>query len=220
MFTGIVREQGVVARAQRAGGLVRLTIQAPRTAAVVGVGESVCVSGVCLSVVSAQRGLLTFEVIGETQARTTLGRLRPGARVNLEPSLRITDRLSGHIVLGHVDGVGTIVRREERDGELVLRVRVPAALRRWLAPKGPIAVDGVSLTLDHAVAAPTFIVHLIPETLRQTTLGARRAGDRVNVELDYLAKVVGRPGTITRSGSRTETARRSPGTAGRPVRYR
>jgi riboflavin synthase len=190
MFTGIVREQGVVVRTRRAGGLLTITIQAPKTVAAAEVGESVSIGGVCLSVVAVRRGTLSVEAIGETQRCTTLGRLRPGARVNLERSLRLTDRLSGHVVLGHVDGVGTIVKRAQRAGELVLTVRSPSSLRRWLVPKGPIAVDGVSLTVGPSLTASTLTVHLIPETLRQTTLTALKVGDEVNLELDYLAKLM------------------------------
>lgn len=190
MFTGIIQEIGTVARIERTKGLIRLTIHAPKTASRVQPLESVAVNGVCLSVVNVRGATLAFEVIRETQQLTALSSLRSSHRVNLEPSLSVTDRLNGHLVFGHVDGVGTIVRRRQLAGELVLDIRLAQALRRFLVPKGPVAVDGVSLTVGKALGASTFTVHLIPETLRQTTLGLRAAGDRVNIELDYLAKLV------------------------------
>ena len=190
MFTGIVQELGTVARLERAKGLVRLAIQAPNTALRVQRVESVAVHGVCLSVVDIRPHTLIFEVIPETLRLTTLGALRAGSRVHLEPSLSVSDRLSGHILFGHVDGLGTVVRRRQRPGELALDIRVPPALRRFLVPKGPVAVDGVSLTVGEAPTASTFSIHLIPETLRLTTVGAKQVGDRVNLELDYFAKLV------------------------------
>jgi len=190
MFTGIIRETGTILRVERANGVARLTVHAPKTASRVGRLESVAVHGVCLSVVDVRRQAMLFEVIPETLRLTTLGGVRSGARVHLEPSLSVTDRLGGQILFGHVDGLGTVVRRRQRAGELVLELRVPAALRKFLVAKGPVAVDGVSLTVGESPSASTFRVHLIPETLRQTTLGARAVGDRVNLELDYLAKLV------------------------------
>jgi riboflavin synthase alpha subunit len=190
MFTGIIREQGTVARVERSKGLLRLSIHAPKTASQVAHRESVAVNGACLSVVAIRHGTMTFEIIRETQALTTLGSLRRGDRVNLEPSLGIADRLSGLVMFGHVDGIGTVVARRPRDGEVLLELRVERRLHSFLVSKGPVAVDGVSLTVGQVVRSSAFTVHLIPETTRQTTLGARRAGDRVNVELDYFAKLI------------------------------
>jgi riboflavin synthase len=190
MFTGIVQEIGTVSRIQRARGLVRLSLHAPKTAATVSRLESVAVNGACLSVVDVRPPRLLFEVIPETQALTTLGTLRAGSPVNLEPSLSVTDRLNGHLLLGHVDGVGTVTRRRQAQGELVLEIRVPRVLAGYLVPKGPVAVDGVSLTVGQVRRSGTLAVHLIPETLRQTTLRLRQRGDRVNLEVDYLAKLI------------------------------
>ncbi len=191
MFTGIVQEIGTVSRiGRRTDGVVRLTVGAPQTARQVGRLESVAVNGVCLSVVSAARSTLSFDLIRETQQLTTLGGLRAGDRVNLEPSLLPTDRLSGHVVFGHIDGVGTLIRRRQLPGELICAIRTPPALHAYLVPKGPVTVDGVSLTVGRSPGRSTFTVHLIPETLRQTTLGIRQAGDRVNVEIDYFAKLI------------------------------
>jgi riboflavin synthase len=190
MFTGIIQELGTVAQVRRTRGVLRLSIHAPKTASKVGRLDSVAVNGVCLSVVSLRQGTMTFEVIRETQTLTTLGRLHSGDRVNLEPSLGLTDRLSGHFVFGHVDGVGTVAARRQQSGEVRLDLRVPARLLRCVVAKGPVAVDGVSLTVGRVVRGGTFSVHLIPETMRQTTLGTQRVGSRVNIELDYVAKLL------------------------------
>ena len=190
MFTGIIQELGVVGRMERSKGLTRLSVHAPKTALRVRRLESVAVNGVCLSVVDVNQQAMVFEVIPETQRLTTLGTLRSGQRVHLEPSLSVTDRLSGHLVFGHVDAMGTVVKRRQAPGELVVEIRVAPSVRKLLVPKGPVAVDGVSLTVGASPTASTFSVHLIPETLRQTTLSLRKVGERVNVELDYFAKLI------------------------------
>ncbi len=190
MFTGIIQELGTVARIERSQGVVRMTISAPKTAARVQPLESVAINGVCLTVVGVRDGALRFEMIPETRRLTTLGSLRSGHRVNLEPSLSVSDRLGGQLLFGHVDGIGTITRRRQQGGELILEVRIGTALRRFLVPKGPVAVDGVSLTVGRSLTSTTFTVHLIPETLRQTILRSLVIGDRVNVEADYFAKLI------------------------------
>ncbi len=190
MFTGIIKEVGTVSRLQRTNGLVRLTVRAPKAAAAMSPLESVAVNGVCLTVASARRGALSFDLIPETQQRTALTGLRAGSAVHVEPSLALTDRINGHLLLGHVDGVGTVVRRQQAPGELRLEIRVPSGLRKWLVPKGPVAVDGVSLTVGRVRPGGIFTIHLIPETLRHTRLGALVAGAKVNIEVDYLAKLV------------------------------
>jgi len=189
MFTGIIQELGTVARIERHRGLTRLSIDAPKTAPRIQRLESVAVNGVCLTVVGSHRGLLTFEVIQHTQQLTSLATLRAGDRVNLEPSLSLTDRLGGHVLFGHVDGLGKILKRRSEQGEWSLDIGVAAALGTWLVPQGPVAVDGVSLTVGSVPSASRIRVHLIPETLRQTTLASRTVGDRVNIEIDYLAKL-------------------------------
>ena len=190
MFTGIVQEIGTVSRIERAKGVVRVAIQAPATARGLDPMDSVSVNGACLTVVAVRGGVLVFDMIPETQRLTSLAGLRRGDRVNLEPSLTLADRLNGHLVFGHVDGIGRVQRRIERAGELTLWIRMPGALRPWIVPKGPVAVDGVSLTVGGAVRNTQFSVHLIPETLRRTTLGRRQAGSAVNLEADYIAKVI------------------------------
>ena len=190
MFTGIIQEIGTIARIERSKGLVRLAIHAPLLASRVQWLESVAVNGVCLSVVNVRQGTLAFELIPETQRLTNLGSLRRDDRVNLEPSLTMTDRLNGHIVLGHVDGMGTVVKRRQLADELILDIRLAPLLRKFLVPKGPVTVDGVSLTVGEKLTHTTFPVHLIPETVRHTTLRSRQLGEQVNIEVDYFAKLV------------------------------
>ena len=190
MFTGIIRELGTVVARERADGVHRLRIHAPTLSRGLAVGESVAVNGVCLSAVQIRQGAVTFEMIPETCRLTTLGALRSGDRVNLEPSLTLSDRLNGHLGLGHIDGLGRICRRAQRAGEVTLEIQMSRDLRRYLVPKAPIAVDGVSLTVGGRLTPTTFAVFLIPETMRKTTLDGRRVGDVVNIEIDYLAKLV------------------------------
>lgn len=190
MFTGIVRELGTVAAVKRGREGDRLSIHAPKTAPRLAVGESLAVNGVCLSVVGIRDGALEFDVIPETRRRTNLGRLSSGDRVNLEHSLTLSDRLSGHLVLGHVDGMGRVLRVDNAKGETHVTIRIDRAVRRYLVPKGSIAVDGVSLTVGPTLSPTAFSVFLIPETRTQTTLGLRRVGDLVNIEADYFAKLI------------------------------
>ena len=189
MFTGIVRELATVERVERAKGLVRLALYAPATSQRLEPMESVAVDGVCLTVTGIRRRVILVEVIPETQRLTTLGTLRRGDQAHLEPSLTLSDRLGGHLLLGHIDGLGAVTKRRQRAGELILTIRVPPHLRPLIVPKGPVAIQGVSLTVG-SVGGSTIAVHLIPETLRRTTLGSCQVGDRVNLELDYLAKLV------------------------------
>ena len=189
MFTGIIRELGTIERVERANGLVRFAVYAPKIAPRLEPMESVAVDGVCVTAIAIRRRAIVFEAIPQTQRLTTLGGLRSGSRVHLEPSLSLVDRLGGQLLLGHVDGLGTVVARRQRAGELVVDIRVPPRLRALLVPKSPVAINGVSLTVG-VIRGSTCAVHLIPETLRRTTLGRLEAGDRVNVELDYVAKLV------------------------------
>jgi riboflavin synthase len=169
----------------------RLRIAAPTIAADAVLGESICVSGCCLTVVAAKEGTLEFEAGPETLARTTLGRLQAGSFVNLERSLRWSDRLGGHIVTGHVDCVGVLDERREMAPWCELWFRYPRQYAGHLVSKGSIAVDGVSLTVV-AVAGERFSVQLIPHTLSVTTLGTLAVGGEVNLETDMLAKYVER----------------------------
>jgi riboflavin synthase len=191
VFTGIVEAIGTVVAVEPAGDLLRIAVEAPALAAEARVGDSVAVRGACLTVTRAEAGRLHFEAVRETLARTALAELAPGARVNLERALRADSRLDGHVVQGHVDGVGRVreLRREGDDVRLV--VECPAQVAEHLVPKGSVAIDGVSLTVVGA-GETAFDVALIPHTLAATTLGALRPGDRVNLEADVLAKYVRR----------------------------
>lgn len=191
MFTGIVRERGKVVSVAGGEAGIRLELDAPETAPGVAVGDSVAVAGVCLTVVAAAAGRLSFDVVPETVSRTALGRLAGGDAVNVEPALRVGDALGGHMLQGHVDAVGA-VRAVGPEGE-GRRLWVDASddVLRYCVEKGSIAVDGVSLTVA-ALDGDGFAVALIPHTLAVTTLGALTAGDPVNLEVDVLAKYVER----------------------------
>jgi riboflavin synthase len=191
MFTGIVETVAEVETVRPEEPGRRLILRAASVAAEMVVGESVAVNGCCLTVVARDAGRLEFQAGPETLARTNLGVLKAGDGVNLERSLRLHDRLGGHLVSGHIDGVGIVDERLDDRQWSTFWFRVPAALTRQLAAKGSVAVDGVSLTLV-AVEDDRFSVQLIPHTLAVTTLGSRRPGDRVNIETDLLAKYVER----------------------------
>ena len=199
MFTGIVRERGRVASIGGGDAGLRLRVDAPRTAADVVVGDSVAVSGVCLTVVAVGDGALDFEAVPETLSRTALSRLAAGDAVNLEPALRVGDPLGGHVMQGHVDGVGSVRSVEpEGDGKRIW-IDAHADVVRYCVEKGSIAVDGASLTVA-ALDDAGFAVALIPHTLAETTLGSLAPGDAVNLEVDVLAKYVERllPSTMGR----------------------
>lgn len=192
MFTGLVSDVGVVERISPRQGGARLTLR-PKTlpADALALGESVACCGVCLTVVERGGGLVSFDAVPETLARTTIGAWRPGSPVNLERALAPSDRLGGHLVQGHVDAVGEVVRRTPEGQGARLRISLPAAIAPLVAEKGSIAVDGVSLTVA-AVARDAFEVALIPETLARTTLGAAEPGTKVNLEADVIARHVAR----------------------------
>jgi riboflavin synthase len=192
VFTGIVEERGRVRSLDADGEGARLLVECRTVADDAGIGASVAVNGVCLTVVNRDRGALGFDLSPETLARSTLAELGRGDPVNLERPLTLAAGLGGHLVQGHVDGVGT-VEALDRDGKgtVSMRVRVPRDLERYVAAKGSIAVDGVSLTVT-SVRDGRFSVALIPHTLAATTLGSRGVGDRVNLEVDVLAKYVER----------------------------
>jgi riboflavin synthase alpha subunit len=190
MFTGLVEALGRVGAVEAVGSGRRLRVVAPDEPAWrLELGESVAVSGVCLTVVEAESGRLAFDLAEETLRVTTLGELGAGDPVNLERPLRFDGRLGGHLVLGHVDGIGRVsVIRPEGDG-VWLEVEAPRSLRPLLIPKGSVTVDGVSLTVA-GLEETAFAVALIPHTLAVTTLGRRRAGDPVNLEMDVIGKYV------------------------------
>jgi riboflavin synthase len=194
MFTGIVEELGQVAAIEHRGDAARLTIQGSTQGT--SLGESIAVNGVCLTVTDIIDGTFTADVMGETLDRSGLGALATGAPVNLERSVRLADRLGGHLVQGHVDATATVVSRAPGAHWDQVRISLPGKISRYVVEKGSIAVDGISLTVSALSpadeAAGWFEVCLIPETLKRTTLGVREPGDTVNLEVDVIAKYVER----------------------------
>ena len=202
MFTGIVEELGRVVRLETVEDCARLTVEAPTVTQDASLGDSISVNGCCLTVAAMHGSTFTADLMAETLTRTTLGSQAPGDPVNLERALRATDRLGGHIVQGHVDATAEVLDRSHGEHWDLLRVGLPQEIARYVAIKGSVALDGVSLTVvdvedaqhDAPDASPTpgagasLSVGLIPETLRRTTLGTRRPGERVNLEVDVMAK--------------------------------
>ena len=199
MFTGIVEELGRVVRLETVEDSARLTVEAPTVTQDVNLGDSVSVNGCCLTVTAVHGSTFTADLMAETLTRTTLGSQAPGDPVNLERALRASDRLGGHIVQGHVDATAEVLDHHSGEHWDLLRVSLPQEIARYVAVKGSVALDGVSLTVVDVVdasdvapvpagAGASLSVGLIPETLRRTTLGSRRPGERVNLEVDVLAK--------------------------------
>jgi len=188
MFTGIIQSLGTVTALSERGGDLQLTVSAPQIESVrLGLGASVAVAGVCLTVAQCLPHGFVADVSRETLGLTTLARLQVGQRVNLEPALVVGDALGGHWVSGHVDGVSLLLARSLEARSQRLRWRVPGALAQFVAPKGSVALDGVSLTINE-VEGEEFGVNLIPHTLQVTTLGELAVGDAVNLEVDVLAR--------------------------------
>ena len=198
MFTGIVEELGRVVRLETVEDSARLTVEAPTVTQDVNLGDSVSVNGCCLTVTAVQGSTFTADLMAETLTRTTLGSQAPGDPVNLERARRASDRLGGHIVQGHVDATAEVLDHHRGEHWDLLRIGLPQEIARYVAVKGSVALDGVSLTVVDVVdasdvapvpgAGASLSVGLIPETLRRTTLGSRRPGERVNLEVDVLAK--------------------------------
>ena len=198
MFTGIVEELGRVVRLETVEDSARLTVEAPTVTQDVNLGDSVSVNGCCLTVTAVHGSTFTADLMAETLTRTTLGSQAPGDPVNLERALRASDRLGGHIVQGHIDATAEVLDHHRGEHWDLLRIGLPQEIARYVAVKGSVALDGVSLTVVDVVDAPnaspapgagaSLSVGLIPETLRRTTLGTRRPGERVNLEVDVMAK--------------------------------
>jgi riboflavin synthase len=196
VFTGIVEEVGTVVARDDQADAARLRIRAAKVLEDVALGDSISVSGVCLTVTDVEDGVWGTDVMAETLRRSSLGKAEAGGRVNLERAVTAHTRLGGHMVQGHVDGVGSVLSRTPSEHWEVVRIELPRELARYVVEKGSIAVDGVSLTVSAVTAAddpaPWFEVSLIPTTLRETTLGERSPGDPVNLEVDVIAKYVER----------------------------
>jgi riboflavin synthase len=196
MFTGLVEEKGVVTAVEPLGDSVRLSVRGPVVTADATHGASISVNGCCLTVMAQEADVFSADVMAESLDKTSLGDLAPGAEVNLERAMAAGGRMGGHVVQGHVDGTGALIDRTPSEHWEVLRFSLPDDLARYLVPKGSITVQGVSLTVvevtDPPDPAPWFSVSLIPTTLADTTLGTLAPGDRVNLEVDVLAKYVER----------------------------
>ncbi len=189
MFTGIIQDTGTVRKLTRKGedALLEVTTELPLED--VKVGDSIAVSGGCLTVTTLGKKSFTFDVSAETLSKTTLGKLKAGDRVNLEKALRMSDFLGGHLVLGHVDCAGRIVERSSRAGSIVFGITLEPGLSKYVVAKGSIAVDGISLTVN-SCEGDRFYVNIIPHTAEKTTLAGKKAGDFVNIETDILGKYV------------------------------
>jgi riboflavin synthase len=187
MFSGIVEEFGEVKSISRQGQVTLFRIKARRVLEDIKIGDSIAVNGVCLTAIKEEQGILSFEVMPETLKVTNLGALRIGDKVNLERSLKIGNRLSGHFVTGHIDCMGVIRRKGYINGNLSFEIAIPQKFIKYCIPKGSIAIDGISLTLvDKRSGA--FNVYIIPHTLKNTTLGFKGPSDKVNIEFDILSK--------------------------------
>jgi len=189
VFTGIIEDKGKVLRVESRGQEKRLTVELPPHLTEVQLGDSINVNGVCLTIVRKQKRAIEIDLSQETLQKTALGELQEGSQVNLERALKLTDRLGGHIVTGHIDGIGVIAeKRKERDF-LQLEIRIPESVSRYVVQKGSIAIDGISLTVNEFLGSEIRMT-LIPYTIEKTTLVDKMVGDRVNVEADILGKYV------------------------------
>lgn len=191
MFTGLIEEVGSVTALERIGSSARLAVSASFTPDDVKLGDSIAVNGICLTVVKLLRGGFVFDVSPETLERTAFRRLAPGSAVNLERALRLSDRLGGHLVTGHVDCIATVREREMAGGNIIFTFSLPPRFVRYLVEKGSVAIDGISLTVN-SVGTDSFTVNIIPHTGAKTSLNGRRTGEEVNIETDILGKYVER----------------------------
>jgi len=189
VFTGIVEDKGRVVRLERQGQVNRMTLEVPMGLTELSLGDSINVDGACLTIVEKKGQMITVDISSETLQRTNLSKIREGDEVNLERALRLADRLGGHFVTGHVDGVGTIIEKRNEGDFLHIRIRIPQSVMKYIVQKGSIAIDGISLTVNECQGDEIRIT-VIPFTLQRTTLLEKRVGERVNVETDILGKYV------------------------------
>jgi len=191
VFTGLIENVGELVGIEKRGASGSLTVKTTLPVEEIPIGASVAVNGACLTVVRKGGGTLTFDISPETIERTGFKNLKPGAPLNLERAMRLSDRLDGHLVSGHVDCLASIVDRREHSGNIVFTFRVPVEFAKYLAPKGSVAIDGISLTVNEA-GADSFTVNIIPHTAAQTTLYRKRVGDEVNIETDLICRYLER----------------------------
>jgi riboflavin synthase len=201
MFTGLIEDVGKVQKLERRGSSARLAIATALPAAEFLIGDSVAVNGACLTVTTVAGTLLSFDVSPETLDRSGLGRLASGDHVNLERAMRLSDRLGGHIVTGHIDCVAIVAGRREESGNILFSFKVPTEYLRYIIEKGSVAIDGISLTVN-SVTPDGFSVNIIPHTAHMTTLRYKKPGDKVNIETDIIGKYVER--LLTGSGNAGE----------------
>lgn len=191
MFTGLIESEGIITRSERAGTGLRLEVYAPEFGRDMAIGDSIAVDGACLTVVKFIRGAFIADVSEETARKTTLGGFSQGTKVNLERAMRLSDRLGGHIVTGHIDGVGSLVMRHAAGNSTIYQFQAPPELMEYVVPKGSIAVDGISLTVADT-KDDSFACAVIPHTETATTLKGKAIGGAVNLEVDMMAKYVQR----------------------------
>jgi len=189
MFSGIVEEKGIVQEIVRKKNLLTMSVKAQRVLRGTKLGDSIAVNGVCLTVTRIHGGIAVFDLMKETLDFTTLGYAKPGTEVNLERALKPSDRIGGHFVSGHVDGMGTLVKKVTMENYVEWQIQLDRKLMRYLAPKASVTVDGVSLTIGW-VKKTSFSIYLIPHTLDVTTFGRKRVGQKLNIETDILAKYI------------------------------
>lgn len=207
MFTGIVEELGKIKKITHGADSARLTIEGEKVLTDVKLGDSIAVNGICLTVVVFNDRFFDVDVMAETLRKTNLEELKPGDRVNLERALQVGDRLGGHIVSGHIDGVGVITRQQREDIAVITEIKAPVEVMRYVVKKGSVAIDGISLTVVDCTNE-AFQVSLIPHTAKLTTLGYKKQGDRVNLEADIIGKYVER---LLGFGANTGSTGRNPG---------
>lgn len=202
MFTGLIEDVGKVQKLERRGSSARLAIATALPGAEFAIGDSVAVNGACLTVTTVAGTLLSFDVSPETLDRSGLGRLASGDQVNLERAMRLSDRLGGHIVTGHIDCVATVAERREDSGNILFSFGIPSEYLRYIIEKGSVAIDGISLTVN-SVTSDGFSVNIIPHTAQMTTLRFKKPGDKVNIETDIIGKYVER--LLAGAGSSSKT---------------
>lgn len=191
MFTGLIETQGIITRVERANGGAQMEVYAPEFGRDMAIGDSIAVDGACLTIANFARGAFVADVSEETLGKTTLGGAHQGAKVNLERALRLSDRLGGHMVTGHIEGVGRLLMRHPSGNSTIYQFQVPFELMDYIVPKGSVAIDGISLTVAQ-IHGDSFAAAVVPHTEAVTTLKDKAIGSSVNVEVDVMAKYVKR----------------------------